>query len=64
MKRRIESAVAPRDAGKTLLAMLAERFTYRSPEEWQERIQRGELFVNDLSATPETLLAAGDTVRY
>lgn len=64
MKRRIESTVAPRDAGKTLLAMLAERFTYRSEDEWKERIRRGELSVNERSAAPETLLAAGDAVRY
>lgn len=64
MKRRIESIVPVRDAGKTLLAMLAGRFTYRSGEEWQERIRRGELFVNGLPATPETILAPGDTVRY
>jgi len=64
MKRRIESAVAPRDVGKTLLAMLTERFPYHSAEAWELRIRRGELAVNDAAATPETLLELGDKVRY
>jgi len=62
--RVIRSSVDWSSAGLTLESMLAGRFTYRSIEEWRERIASGEITLNDRIVPPETLLQLHDIVEY
>ncbi len=62
--RVIRSAVDWSSVGRTLAAYLASRFTYRSFEEWSERIRSGEITVNGVAAAPEYILQLHDIIEY
>ena len=65
MKRRAETKLNLQASGKTLLDYLSGRFNYHSREEWQERIVKGELFLNDTPCCePHQLLQEGMLLRY
>jgi len=63
-RRVIRSSIDWSGAGLRLDDYLAARFTYRSLEEWRERITGGEIVLNGVSAAPETVLALHDSVEY
>ncbi|MBS1370149.1 MAG: RluA family pseudouridine synthase [Lentisphaeria bacterium] len=63
-RRVIRSSIDWSGAGLRLDDYLAARFTYRSLEEWRDRIVRGEIMVNDGAAAPEQLLALHDKLEY
>ena len=56
-RRVIRSSIDWSGTGLRLDDYLAARFTYRSLDEWRERIARGEIMVNDAPARPEQILA-------
>ncbi|MEI3000408.1 MAG: hypothetical protein V8T86_05835 [Victivallis sp.] len=56
-RRVIRSSIDWSGVGLRLDDYLAARFTYRSADEWRERIARREILVNDLPAEPERILA-------
>lgn len=62
--RIIRTAVDWSGAGTVLADYLAGRFTYRSRAEWCERIETGEITVNDRPAPPETVLTLHDVIEY
>ncbi len=65
MKRKTAVCVKPECGGRTLLDFVAERFTYRSREEWQQEIEAGRFLVNDEGpALAMTMLFAGDRLVY
>ena len=63
-RRVIRSSIDWSGVGLRLDDYLAARFTYRSADEWRERIARREILVNDLPAEPERILALHDRLEY
>ena len=63
-RRIIRSTVDWSAANLPLADYLARRFTYRSREEWTERISSGEITVNGQNADPETILQLHDSIEY
>jgi len=63
-ERIIKTAVTWNGAGLTLEYFLAGRFTYRSAEEWRERIAQGEITLNGEPVAPDRILALHDVVEY
>ena len=59
-----ESVVRNEECGKTLLEMLAGRFTYHSKSEWQERISGGFVTLNGMPAAPDRAISVRDRVVY
>ena len=64
MERIIKTGVTWNGEGLTLVNYLAGRFTYRSPEEWAQRIDSGEITVNGSKEAPEYLLKLHDVIEY
>lgn len=65
MQRKVTITIDEQAAGKTLLDLLAVRFTYHTREAWQHLIAEGALFVNDVQTEdPQHLLCVGDVLRY
>ncbi len=63
-RRVIRSSIDWSGEGLALEAFLAGRFTYRSLDEWRERIGRGEILVNGEVVPPERKLQLHDSVEY
>ena len=63
-RRVIRSSIDWSGVGLRLDRFLAGRFTYRSLEEWRERIAAQEILLNDLPADPDVVLAMHDKVEY
>lgn len=59
-----ESIVRNEERGKTLLEMLAGRFTYHSKAEWEEKISGGFVTLNGTLATSDSSLSPKDRVVY
>jgi len=64
MKRRTAIVAGPGEAGRTVIDLLAARFTYQDRTTWQAAIAAGSVLVNQLPARPENLLQPGDTLEY
>lgn len=64
MTREMTFAIREKDAGRTLSAFLAARFTYHTEPEWVERIAEGRLSLNGGRAAADRPLRAGDVLRY
>ena len=47
-----------------LASFLASRFTYRTREEWCERIAKGEIKINGKEAQPDAILNLHDLIEY
>ncbi len=63
-RRVIRTSVDWSGAGAMLERYLAGRFTYRSSEEWRERIRDGEILLNGAPVEPERILALHDCIEY
>ncbi len=63
-ERIISCRIDERFAAYCLIDFLTERFTYRTREEWLERIAAGELAFDGAAALPETVLEPGMTLHY
>lgn len=63
-RRVIRSSIDWSGVGLRLDEYLAGRFTYRSLEEWRERIARGEIMRNGERTGPEVSLALHDSIEY
>ena len=63
-RRVIRSSIDWSGAGLALDQFLAGRFTYRSLEEWRERIRTGEILLNGALAEPDRRLELHDSVEY
>ena len=63
-QRIIRTSIDWSGADLILADYLAGRFTYRSREEWCERIISGEITLNGLIVSPETRLALHDQLEY
>ena len=64
MERIIKTGVTWNGEGFTLANYLAGRFTYRSLEEWQQRIELREITVNGNSVAPDYILKLHDVIEY
>lgn len=64
MERIIKTGVTWNGEGETLAVYLAGRFTYRSLEEWRERINNKEITVNGLQVQPDYVLKLHDIIEY
>lgn len=64
MERIIKTGVTWNGEGLTLANYLAGRFTYRSLEEWNQRIKAHELTVNGELVEPEYVLKLHDVIEY
>ena len=60
----IRSSIDWSGVGLALDQFLAGRFTYRSLEEWRERIRSGEILLNGTMVEPERRLELHDCVEY
>ena len=63
-QRIIRTSVDWSNAGMILVQFLAGRFTYRSAEEWQQRITAGEITLNGKPVSPEYILQMHDCIEY
>ena len=64
MERIIKTGITWDAQGIPLDTYLAGRFTYRSLQEWRERIGRAEITVNGKIVPPEYVLQLHDVVEY
>jgi len=64
MKRKSITRIRAHEAGISLLELLTRRFTYHNRQEWKDVIHAGQVMLNQQSALPKAILAAGDTVEY
>ena len=64
MERIIKTGVTWNGEGLTCANYLAGRFTYRSLDEWAQRITAGEITVNGQLVTPEYILKLHDVIEY
>ena len=64
MKRRVAAVLGANAAGRTLIDYLAGRFSYRTAEEWRERIAAGEIRLDGTCRSPETVLVSGMHLAY
>lgn len=64
MQRETRCQIPAENAGTTLVAFLAGRFTYHTADAWRERVAAGRITVNGLPAAPGLILAAGDWLAY
>jgi len=62
--RIVRTSIDWSSAGLRLADLLAGRFTYRSREEWIERIAAGEITVNNAAVDPEQILNIHDVIEY
>ncbi len=60
----LQSRVPFQCEGKTLLAYLAGRFRYQSQDDWEKKIIRGEVTLNEKPSTPLQILQRGDYIAY
>src|SRR5690606_28420076 len=60
----LRTKVRARDAGRSLIDWLAERFRYESREAWCAQVRAGRVTVDGLRVAPEHLLVRGATVGY
>lgn len=63
-QRIIRTATDWSNAGMVLVQFLAGRFTYRSADEWKNRINSGEITVNGKTVAPEYILQMHDSIEY
>ena len=63
-KRIIRTSVDWSNTGMVLVQFLAGRFTYRTLDEWSERINSGEITLNGKPVSPEYLLQMHDCIEY
>ena len=64
MERIIKTGVTWNGEGLTVANYLAGRFTYRSLEEWNKRIELREITVNGQEVTPDYILKLHDVIEY
>ena len=62
--RIVRTSIDWSSAGLRLADLLAGRFTYRTREEWIERIAAGEITVNNIAPDPEQILNIHDMIEY
>lgn len=63
-QRIIRTSVDWSNTGMVLVQFLAGRFTYRTLDEWSERINSGEITLNGKPVSPEYLLQMHDCIEY
>ncbi len=51
-------------SSQTLLEFLCNRFSYHNEDEWIDRIQNGQILVNDHAASKDKPLRQGDEIAY
>jgi 23S rRNA pseudouridine955/2504/2580 synthase/23S rRNA pseudouridine1911/1915/1917 synthase len=64
VKRFARTVVQAPWAGRNLLDLLAERFSYQGREKWERLVLQGAILVNGQASQPERLLQPGDAVEY
>jgi len=64
MTREMTFTIREKDAGKTVVAFLAARFTYHTAAEWSQLVTGGRARVNGYATFPDAVLRVGDIVRY
>ena len=62
--RIIRTAVDWSGAGLILVDYLAGRFTYRTADQWRERIASGEITLNGKNVSPDAALQLHDVIEY
>ncbi|MGN0879703.1 MAG: RluA family pseudouridine synthase [Oligosphaeraceae bacterium] len=62
--RRIACELAASEAGQTLVAFLARRFTYRDASGWRAECESGRLLLDGRPAGADDLLPAGGRLEY
>lgn len=63
-QRIVESVIGPEADGLRLDQFLRTRFTYRSRNEWQDTIRRGELKINGREIRASKILRTGDKLSF
>lgn len=64
LQRHVTCAVAPAEAGLTLLQFLCRRFTYRQEQAWRDECQAQRLLVNGSPAQADDPLPSGAQLTY
>lgn len=59
-----QSRILPDGFGQSLADYLADHYPHATPDEWRERIERGELWIDDRQADNGTSLRAGQTLVW
>jgi 23S rRNA pseudouridine1911/1915/1917 synthase len=61
---RYPDRVPPSDQGLSVAAFYSRHYTHSAEETWRERIEAGQVFLNERRASPEDTLARGDRLIY
>jgi 23S rRNA pseudouridine1911/1915/1917 synthase len=56
--------VAPESAGRTVLAHLVSSYRHSSAEEWETRLERGEIEIDGVRVEAQVLLRRGQTLAW
>lgn len=56
--------VTAKGAGQTVLDFYVARYHHSDANTWQQRIEAGQILINDRPVTPATVLERGQTVTY
>ncbi len=64
MRRTARTQIPHHDAGRPLLDYLCARFTYHTPDEWQDLLADHRILINGCARTAQFLLSPGDELEY
>jgi 23S rRNA-/tRNA-specific pseudouridylate synthase len=64
MERKPFARLGRDESGKTLIDWLSARFTYLSADGWRTMLDEGRVEVDGAAASPDRILAAGETVFF
>ncbi|MBD2090716.1 RluA family pseudouridine synthase [Microcoleus sp. FACHB-1515] len=56
--------ITPTSSGCTVLEFYTQRYSHSIESEWQQRIEDGQILLNDRPTTPATRLKAGQELQY
>lgn len=64
LQRKTAVQIKAKNTGCLLLDFLSARFTYRTPEEWKQEIQRERFLLNNQVSSCRSVLKEGDILEY
>ncbi|MDJ0844065.1 RluA family pseudouridine synthase [Crocosphaera sp.] len=56
--------IKPNHAGLTVLEYYTQNYYHSTPQQWLERILSGQIFLEDKTVTPDTILQSGQRLSY
>ena len=59
-----DDQVGPREAGQLLTVLMSRRYTHSSAQQWQQRLEQGELLRNGERLSGDVLVERGDRISW